>query len=115
VAAQAELNERPATQELTRQDIETMIDSIGDIGAALTEAEPQNLTALYDTLRLQMVYDPSSQVVDVTVQPDGRVNNARVRGGTPTRKRGTPAQSRYACASGYRAPPWRPKKLTQTA
>ena len=85
VAAQAELNERPATQELTRQDIETMIDSIGDIGAALTEAEPQNLTALYDTLRLQMVYDPSSQVVDVTVQPDGRVNNARVRGSTLTR------------------------------
>jgi hypothetical protein len=29
-----------------------------------------------------MVYDHSSQVVDVTVQPHGRVNNARVRGGT---------------------------------
>ena len=81
VAAQAELNERPAAQELTRQDIEAMIDSIGDISAALTEAQPQNLTALYDTLRLQMIYDPSSKVVDVTVQPDGRVNNARVRGG----------------------------------
>lgn len=30
-AAQAELNERPAAQELTRQDIETMIDSIADM------------------------------------------------------------------------------------
>jgi hypothetical protein len=59
-----------------------MIDSIGDIGAALTEAQPQSLTALYDTLRLQMVYDPGSQIVDVTVQPCGRVNSVRVRGGT---------------------------------
>jgi hypothetical protein len=59
-----------------------MIDSIGDISAALTEAEPQHLTALYDALRLQMIYDPDSRVVDVTVQPRGRVNSARVRGGT---------------------------------
>ena len=81
VAARAELNERPAAQELTRQDIETMVDSIGDIGTALTKAQPQSLTVLYETLRLQMVYDSSSQVVDVTVQPHGRVNNARVRGG----------------------------------
>ena len=81
-AARAELNGRPATQELTRQDIEAMIDSIGDIGAALTQAEPQSLTALYEALRVQMVYDPESRAVDVTVQPRGRVNSERVRGGT---------------------------------
>jgi hypothetical protein len=76
------LNAQPAALELTRQDIETMIDSIGDIIATITEAEPQRLTALYDALRLQMIYDPDSRVVDVTVQPRGRVNSARVRGGT---------------------------------
>ena len=78
----AELNGQPAAQELTRHDIETMIDSIEDISAALAEAEPQRLTALYDALRLQMVYDPDSRVLDVTVQPRGRVNSARVRGAT---------------------------------
>jgi hypothetical protein len=38
-----------AAQELTRQDIEAMIDSIGDISATITEAQPQRLTALYDS------------------------------------------------------------------
>jgi hypothetical protein len=56
-----------------------MIDSIEDISAALTEAEPQRLTALYDALRLQMTYNPNSRIVDVTVQPRGRVNSACVR------------------------------------
>jgi hypothetical protein len=81
-AARAELNGRPAPQELTRQDVEAMIDSIGDVGAALTQAEPQSLTALYEALRVQLVYDPESRAVDVTVQPRGRVNSERVRGGT---------------------------------
>ncbi|MGH7746620.1 MAG: recombinase family protein, partial [Candidatus Dormibacteria bacterium] len=81
-AARAGLDERPTTQELTRQDVEAMIDSIGDVGTALTQVQPQNLTVVYETLRLQMVYDPVSRAVDVTVQPRGRVNGARVRGGT---------------------------------
>lgn len=81
-AARAELNGRPAPQELTRQDVEAMIDSIGDVSAALTQAEPQSLTALYEALRVQMIYDPESRAVDVTVQPRGRVNSERVRGGT---------------------------------
>jgi len=81
-AARAELNGRPATQALTRQDVEAMIDSIEDVGAALTQTEPESLTALYEALRLQMIYEPTSRTVDVTVQPHGRVNNARVRGGT---------------------------------
>jgi hypothetical protein len=94
VAAHAKLNGQPAAQELTRQDIEAMIDSIGDISATLTEAQPQRLTALYDALRLQMVYNPDSRIVDVTLQPRGRVNSARVRGGTrPLRTRPQPTQT----------------------
>jgi hypothetical protein len=46
-----------------------MIDSIGDVGAALTQALPQSLTVLYEALRLQMIYGPASCAVDVTVQP----------------------------------------------
>jgi hypothetical protein len=36
-----------------------MINSIGDIGAALTESEPYSLTAFYGAMRLSRVYDPS--------------------------------------------------------
>ncbi len=36
-AARTKLDGRPAVQELTRQDVEAAIDSIGDIGAALTK------------------------------------------------------------------------------
>ncbi|MGH3897179.1 MAG: recombinase family protein, partial [Pseudonocardiaceae bacterium] len=81
-AARTELNEKPTTQLLTRQDIEAMINSMGDVSETLTGADPQSLTTLYEALRLQMVYDPASRAVDVTVQPRGRVNSARVRGGT---------------------------------
>ncbi|HZD16225.1 MAG TPA: hypothetical protein VE196_14110 [Pseudonocardiaceae bacterium] len=93
-AARAELDGQPAPQELTRQDIEAMIDSIGDISTTLTEAQPQHLTTLYDALRLQMVYNPDTHIVNVTVQPRGRVNSARVRGGTrPLRTRPQPTQT----------------------
>lgn len=80
--ARAELNARPAAQLLTRHDVEEMINSMEDVSEALTRADPQSLTTLYEALRLQMVYDPASRTVDVTVQPRGRVNSARVRGGT---------------------------------
>lgn len=81
-AAQAELDKRPAAQGLTRQELEVIIDSIGDVSTVLDAADPHNLSALYEALRLQMIYDHRSRSVDVTVQPHGRVNNARVRGGT---------------------------------
>jgi DNA invertase Pin-like site-specific DNA recombinase len=97
-AACAELNGRPAAQLLTRQDVEVVINSVGDVGEALTGADPQSLATLYEALRLQMVYDPASRSVNVTVQPLGRVNSARVRGGTPTRRRGRRARSTSSCA-----------------
>lgn len=36
-----------------------MIDSVGDVGAALTQAEPQSLTALYEALRVTWSTTPS--------------------------------------------------------
>jgi hypothetical protein len=37
-----------------------MIDSIGDVGAALAEAKPTSLSRLYQQLPLQLRYDPGS-------------------------------------------------------
>jgi len=81
-AAHAELTAQPATQALTRQDVEAIINSIGDVSTALNAADPHNLSALYEALRLHMIYDHASSAVDITVQPLGRVNSARVRGGS---------------------------------
>jgi hypothetical protein len=56
-----------------------MIDSLGDVGATLTEARPAGLSRLYQKLRLQIRYEPGEQAAHVTAQP--RVASARVRGG----------------------------------
>jgi hypothetical protein len=57
-----------------------MIDSLGDVAAALTGRYPQKLIDLYDDLRLTVMYDNEKEAVDVTASP--RVNSACVRGGT---------------------------------
>jgi hypothetical protein len=49
-----------------------MIDSIGDISATITEAQPQRLTALYDALRLQMTYNPGCQAMSRSSLLPGR-------------------------------------------
>jgi hypothetical protein len=34
-----------------------MIDSLGDVGEALSRANPDRLRSLYEQLRLEMIYD----------------------------------------------------------
>ena len=81
-AAKAELESQPVSDNLSRQDLEALLDKIGGVGRALTSAEPEDLVELYEALQLQLVYDHEARAVDVTVQPIGRVSSARVRGGT---------------------------------
>ena len=57
-----------------------MIDYLGDVGAALTRADPEKLEELYRSLRLEVIYHPAERATDVTIRP-GR-GNERVRGGT---------------------------------
>ena len=66
----------------TRTDGEVfaMIDSLGDVGAALSEARPESLSRLYRDLRLELRYEPAERAVVATVLP--RVLSERVRGGT---------------------------------
>ena len=80
-AAQDELNNRSAPATLTPMDIHAMVDALGDIGEALNRAEPTMLGSLYETLRLEAVYDADDRVVTVTIRP-GHVVSACVRGGT---------------------------------
>jgi hypothetical protein len=94
-ATKAELENTSVSDVLSDAEIYAMIDSLGDVSAALAESKPTSLSRLYQQLRLQLRYDPQDQAVFVTAQP--RVDSARVRGGTRTRVRGIPAQGRYSC------------------
>jgi hypothetical protein len=56
-----------------------MIDSLGEVGAALKDAKPESLERLYRELRLELRYQPHERAVDVQLAP--RVVSACVRGG----------------------------------
>ncbi len=80
--AQAELTGMPAPDALTEAEVYVMIDSLGDVGAALSDTKPESLSSLYTAVGLQVRYEPEAHVAEVTIQPAGRVNSACVRGGT---------------------------------
>ncbi|HEY4020048.1 MAG TPA: recombinase family protein, partial [Pseudonocardiaceae bacterium] len=80
VAAEAELDNAPAPGELTDADLYAMIDSLGDVGALLTERKPVALGRFYEDVRLEMTYQPDERFIDVRISP--RVVSECVRGGT---------------------------------
>ena len=79
-AAQAEIDSTPAPDVLTAADVNAMIDSLGDVGAALDESRPAALERLYRALDLGVRYEPGERAAYVTARP--RVDSACVRGGT---------------------------------
>ena len=48
-----------------------MVDALGDVGASLNGANPDRMRKIYDSLRLEMIYDHSERAVDVIVKPSG--------------------------------------------
>ena len=71
-AAQAELRvTKPDPARLTDAEIYAIVDSLGDVGAALNRANPDRMCKIYDSLRLEMVYDHDERAVDVVVKPLG--------------------------------------------
>jgi hypothetical protein len=78
-AAQAELDGAPAPSAVTDAEVYAMIDALGDVGAALKDANPESLERLHRVLRLELRCQPHERAVDVQLAP--RVVNACVRGG----------------------------------
>ena len=71
-AAQAELRVlTPDPARLTDAEVYAMVDSLGDVGAALNRANPDRIRKTYNSLRLEMVYDHEERAVDVIVKPSG--------------------------------------------
>lgn len=79
-AAQAEIDSAPAAAVLAAADVHAMIESLGDVGAALAEGRPASLERLCRALELGVRYEPGERAAYVTARP--RVDSACVRGGT---------------------------------
>lgn len=79
-AAQAEIDGAASGGTLDRADVYAMIDSLGDVGAALTGGNPVSLARLYKALDLAVRYEPGERAVYLEARP--RVDSGRVRGGT---------------------------------
>ena len=77
-AARAALTSAGSVHTLGDAEVYAMIDSLGDVGATLQDANPAGLTRLYEGLRLQLRYEPLEQAVYVAASP--RVVSERVRG-----------------------------------
>jgi DNA invertase Pin-like site-specific DNA recombinase len=81
-AARAELENTEEPSLLTEAEVYAMVDSLGDVGAALSGGSLDKLAQLYRDLRLDLRYDNEKEAVYATASP--RVNSVRVRGGTCT-------------------------------
>jgi hypothetical protein len=85
-AAERDLREAQENEvrQLTRDEISSMVESIGDIASALAEAEPVEKTDLYRSLQLRLTYHPTTNTVraDMKIDTSYRGVMDRVRGGT---------------------------------
>jgi hypothetical protein len=81
-AARAELDGTPAPNLLTDAEVYAMVDSLGDVGAALSDAKEVSLADLYTAIDLKVRYEPAEDSADVGIRLGRRVNSAGVRGGT---------------------------------
>ncbi len=68
--------------EPVQAEVYAMVDSLGDVGTALSDAEEENLANLYTAVDLQVRYEPGMNAADVGVRLGRRVNSAGVRGGS---------------------------------
>lgn len=80
-AARAELANIPEPNLVTDAEVYAMIDSLGNVGAALSGAKPERAASLYEALDLEIRYDHETAAADVTIRPMKRVDSVRVRGG----------------------------------
>jgi site-specific DNA recombinase len=72
-----------AVDAMRAEDIAALVIELGDIAAALEEAEPENKLDLYRSLRLKLTYSAETQTVRATIDlGEHRWDLVRVRGGT---------------------------------
>jgi site-specific DNA recombinase len=79
-AAEESLRRRRSTAALTEAEIRTMIETLADLVGVLDAADPAKRAALYESLGLSLMYEPSKRRVLVEADLSG-VRPVRVGGG----------------------------------
>ncbi|MEU4412525.1 recombinase family protein [Nocardia salmonicida] len=79
-AAQVELNNVPAAELFTEQEVRMLIESLGDVGLVLAGGAPEHKQELYNAIELQVRYAHLEHRATLNVSPVGA--NVRVRRGT---------------------------------
>jgi hypothetical protein len=80
---QQEAAAAPHVQPLTADQIAAIFDELGDLVAALREAEPEDKLEVYRELGLQLIYDPHTHTVHAKINLGAhRWDLVRVRGAT---------------------------------
>jgi hypothetical protein len=87
-AARAELDGVPAPNLLSDAEVYAMVDSLGDVGAAVSDTKEESLANLYTAVDLQVRYEPEANAAEVGIRLGRRLNSVGVRWGTRTRFRG---------------------------
>ncbi|WP_054813817.1 hypothetical protein [Nocardia arizonensis] len=85
-AAEVEIKSLPQIRTLTETEIRKLIESLGDVKAVLTAANPIDKAQLYRALELEVRYHPDKQCAIVGVTPCGVSTGVR-RGYRPVRQR----------------------------
>jgi hypothetical protein len=67
-AARAELERAPVPNLLTDAEVYAMIDSLGDVGAAPSEAKRDSPANLYTGINLPVLYEPREKVAEVSLR-----------------------------------------------
>lgn len=83
LASRPAARESDAIDSMTAVDIASLIAKLGNIAAALKEADPEDKLDLYRSLRLRLTYSAETQTVHAEIDLGvHRWDLDRVRGGT---------------------------------
>jgi hypothetical protein len=96
--ARAELQDTPTPTALSTAQVYAMVHALGDIGEALSGADPDRLANLYAALHLQVRYEPAAHTVEVGIHLGRRVDSACARGEAAHNPAASPNSTRRCCA-----------------
>ncbi|MTK05423.1 hypothetical protein [Micromonospora sp. CP22] len=100
LASRPAARESDAIDSMTAEDIASLIAELGNIAAALEEAEPEDELDLYRSLRLRLTYSAETRTVFARIDlGEHRWDLVRVRGGIRPQTPSTPAGNRCSCVA----------------
>ncbi|GAA3252799.1 hypothetical protein [Nonomuraea helvata] len=70
VAAQVQLRQTGGKRRMTGEEIENMVNALGNLVQVLFEADPNDKAEIYTQLGLRLTYQPQKHLVEAQLQPN---------------------------------------------